>query len=109
MNALSLTDRRAHQCRHDGCDSEAAWHLHLGLQCVGIGKDRIQLQCESTLKVCNRHTKAAMELVMSDWNKVQIAAALISGGFPPPDFSSATAIFVPISHSAIEPAQSDGI
>lgn len=96
--------RRLHQCRHDGCDSEACWHLHVGLECVGIGRDRLQLQCETTLRVCNRHTRQAMELVMNDRNRGQIHAALVGQGYPPPDFSSTKMIWAPINHAAIEPA-----
>lgn len=97
-----MTDnRRLHQCHRSGCDHEAHWQLCLQIQCVGIGRDRIKLVCPSTIRVCNKHTKSAIEFLMTGANKERIGQGLLNQGFPPPDFSSAVAVFEPLDHAAL--------
>lgn len=101
--------RFARQCHRDGCDSEACWRLHLQVECVGtvVAKERIRLRAPTSIRVCNdkQHHKAALEYLMSDGNKSRIVAGLLANGFPAPDWSSATAIFEPLSDAALEPME----
>lgn len=99
-----MTDlRRARQCHRDGCDSEARWRLHLHLQCVGVGRDRITIQAPTSIYLCNdkKHHKAALEYLMSEHNKGAITTDLLANSYPPPDWSSATAVFEPVDPAAL--------
>lgn len=94
--------RRAHQCHHDGCDSEARWQLWLAIECIGVGRDRLSLKCESSIKVCDAHTDRAVQFMLAPGNKSRIAVGLAHGGYPLPDFNSAVPIFAPLEATADE-------
>lgn len=93
-----MTDpRRLHQCRHDGCYSEAQWQLMIEIRCLGASC--FMLKMPSTLMVCERHTKAALAVATNDHAKGQIRNAAFAQGWGMPDFSSMVAMFAPVEHS----------
>lgn len=90
-------NRRLHQCRHDGCDSEAQWQLMLQVRCSG----GFMLKMPSTLMVCDGHTKPAIEIATNDHAKGQLRNAAFQQGWGMPDFSSMVAMFAPVEHEKI--------
>lgn len=60
------------------------------------------LKMPSTLMVCERHTKAAMEIATNDHARWQLRSACFQQGWGMPDFSSLTAMFAPVDHMAVE-------
>lgn len=98
-----MSKRRDHQCHCDGCDSPASWQLWLQMECIAKDGGRIRLQSESTIRLCNKpaHHAKALRFLLSERNKAAIAAGLKSNGFPPPDFSSATPLMVPLAATAL--------
>lgn len=95
--------RRLHQCRHDGCDSEAQWQLLLSVRCNHLAdwnRPAFMLSMPSTLFVCEKHCKAAIELATNDHAKGQIRMMCLAQGFGWPDFSSFVAAFAPVEHEA---------
>lgn len=92
-----IDTRRLHQCRHDGCDSEACWQLMLQVRCSG----GFMLKMPSTLMVCEAHTKPAIECATNDHAKGQIRNAAFQQGWGMPDFSSMVAMFAPVEHEKI--------
>lgn len=94
-----MTDaRRLHQCRHDGCSSQAEWQLMLEMRCSG----GFMLKMPSTLMVCERHTKAAMEIATNDHAKGQLRSACFQQGWGLPDFASLVVMMAPVDHAAVE-------
>jgi hypothetical protein len=99
-------DRRAHQCRHDGCDSAARWQMHVLIECRGSDpRHKLVIEAPSTVQVCDHaaHKRAAMALMASDRNRSAITSALVANGFPAPDWSSVTIVMVPLSALAKPP------
>ena len=96
--------RRYHQCRHDACDSEARWQLLLQVRCNHLAdwnRPAFLLKMPSTLCVCDKHTKAAMEIATNDHAKGQIKMVCLAQGYGWPDFSSLVAMFAPVDHGTI--------
>jgi hypothetical protein len=93
-------NRRLHQCRADGCSSQAEWQLML--QCRCLGASAFMLKMPSTLMVCDKHVKAAMELATNDHAKGQLRIAAFQQGWGMPDFSSMVAMFAPVEHDKVE-------
>lgn len=60
--------RRAHQCRKDGCDSEALWQMFVRFVTRTPTGTFIPMTAESTIKVCDRHRAAACEGFLSERN-----------------------------------------
>lgn len=89
--------RRLHQCRHDGCDSEARWQLMLEVRCSG----GFMLKMPSTLMVCDKHTKPAIEIATNDHAKGQMKTLAMLQGWGMPDFSSMLAMFAPVDHEQV--------
>lgn len=91
--------RRAHQCRHDGCDSPALYevylHLRYGLHLVAIETLR------STLCVCDKHKKHAERFITSDHNKRSISAELAKIGRLGIDWDNAVVEFVPFGELSL--------
>jgi hypothetical protein len=98
MTHVLLDKRRLHQCRHDGCSSQAEWQLLLQLRCSG----GFMMKMPSTLIVCEKHTKAALEIATNDHAKGQMRNVCFQQGWGIPDFSSLTAMFAPVDHVAVE-------
>lgn len=94
-----MDERRLHQCRADGCDSEAAWQLMLEVKC--LGDSMFVLKMPSTLMVCDKHCQAAIELATNDHAKGQIRNMSFQQGWGMPDFSSMVAMFAPVEHEKI--------
>lgn len=98
----NMTERLRHQCHRNGCDSQSTHQACLAFWCVGPAQvegkpaTRIQMKCTTTIKVCERHQSAVEGYVLSDRNKSAIAASIAHENLPPPDFSSAEIIFIPI-------------
>lgn len=59
------------------------------------------LKMPSTLMVCEKHTKAAIELATNDHAKGQIRTAAFQQGWGMPDFSSMVAMFAPVEHEKV--------
>ena len=93
-----MDNRRLHQCHHDGCDRQAEWQLMLSCHCYS----GFHLKIPSTLMVCDKHTKAAMEIATNDHARQGIRNACWQQGWGMPDFSSLTAMFAPVDHAAVE-------
>lgn len=90
-------NRRLHQCRADGCDSEAQWQLLLQVHCSG----GFMLKCPSTLMVCDKHCKPAIELATNDHAKGQLRNVAFQQGWGMPDFSSIVVMFAPVEHEKV--------
>ena len=101
-----MTDtRRLHQCRHDGCDSASKWQLLLQLRCVhpaDWNRPTFLLKMPSTLCVCDKHTKAAMEIATNQHARDQLGVMCWQQGYGTPDWSSLTAMFAPVDHQTVE-------
>lgn len=93
-------NRRLHQCRHDGCSSQAEWQLMLQVQCSG----GFMLKAPSTLMVCDAHTKPAIAIATNDHAKGQLKTVAFLQGWGMPDFNSLTVMFAPVEHEKIEGA-----
>ncbi len=90
-----MTDRRAHQCHRDNCDSEAVAAVELRIMCCAPGvKELVRMNC--SIEVCEKHKDQVREFVLSDRNRKTITNGLTDGGFPEPDFLTAQVMFVPI-------------
>src|SRR5215469_2534260 len=64
-----LTDeRRAHQCRRDGCDSEARWQMFVRFDTFTYGGTFVPLTGKSTIKVCDKHREDAVNGFLSELN-----------------------------------------
>lgn len=92
-----MDDRRLHQCRADGCSSQAEWQLLLQVRCSG----GFMLKMPSTLTVCDKHTKPAIELATNDHAKGQMRNVAFQQGWGMPDFSSLVVMFAPVEHEKI--------
>lgn len=90
-------DRRLHQCRADGCSSQAEWQLLLQVHCSG----GFMLKAPSTLMVCEKHWKPAIELATNDHARGQLRNAAFQQGWGIPDFTSMVAMFAPVEHEKI--------
>lgn len=98
-------DRRFHQCRHDGCDSQAEWQLLLQIRCLhhaDWNRPTFMLKMPSTLMVCDKHTKAAMEIATNHHARNQIRNVCWQQGYGAPDFSSMLAMFAPVDHATVK-------
>jgi hypothetical protein len=91
-----LISRRSFQCHQTSCDSEAKHQACVRFWTLGPKETRIELRCTSTLKVCDRHRKAAEAYLLSPGNKEAVGMGIMKDGLPPPDFSSAEVTFVPL-------------
>ncbi|HYM32312.1 MAG TPA: hypothetical protein VEU47_13485 [Candidatus Cybelea sp.] len=101
---MTDADRRYHQCRHDACDSEARWQLLLQLHTHDVrdwNRPAFMLKIPSTLCVCDRHTKAALEIATNEHAKNGIRNVCWQQGYGAPDFSSMTAYFAPVDHESV--------
>jgi|SRR5579859_6857592 len=99
------SNRRLHQCRADGCTSQSKWQLLLQLRCVHVAdwnRPAFMLKMPSTLMVCDKHTKPAIEIATNDHAKNQIRTLCWQQGFGQPDFTSLTAMFAPVDHATVE-------
>lgn len=76
--------------------------MWLAIECIGVGRDRLSLKCESSIKVCDAHTEKAVQFMLTPGNKSRIAVGLAQGGYPLPDFNSAVPIMVPLGATADE-------
>lgn len=92
----TIKSRRDFQCHQTECDSEGRWQLCLRFFCIGPIESRMELRSVSSLIVCDRHRRKASEYVLSPVNKEAIGTGLLKEGLPPPDFSSAEVIFIPV-------------
>lgn len=88
--------RRVHQCHRTGCDSEATHAAHLRLWFDGL-QQALPLNMRSTIRCCEAHIPAFTIWLLSEDNRVHIAAGLALNGFGEPDFSSAEVEFVPLA------------
>lgn len=88
--------RRAHQCHRTGCDSAAAYELHLHIR-YGLRHRAIE-HLKSTILTCDSKDcrKAANDYLLSDHNKKTIATELAKVGRLSLDWSGAMVEFVPI-------------
>lgn len=99
------SNRRLHQCRHDGCTSQSKWQLLLQLRCTHVAdwnRQAFMLKMPSTLMVCDKHTQPAIELATNDHAKNQIRAMCFREGYGWPDFGSMVAMFAPVDHATVE-------
>jgi hypothetical protein len=97
--------RRLHQCRHDGCSSQAEWQLLLQVNTRDVrdwNRPAFLLKMPSTLFVCDKHTKAAIAIATNDHAKGQIRNACWNEGLGAPDFNSMVVAFAPVDHMAVE-------
>lgn len=95
--------RRAHQCHRDGCDSAAEYEVYLHLR-YGLHHKAIE-HLKSTVKVCDRHRRAANDYLLSDSNKVRISRELAKIGRLAIDWPNAMVEFVPCGEQAWGPQQ----
>lgn len=91
-----MLNRKHFQCSHDNCDSPCKHQACVRFWTIGDKATRIELRCTSTIKVCDRHRRAATEYLLSPSNKERIGMGIMQDGLPPPDFSSAEVTFVPL-------------
>lgn len=82
-----MNDRRAHQCHYRGCDSEAAFEVHLRIMVIGASGSAAPLDMKSTTNVCDRHRTWAASWLLSPANRELIAKGLAEHGIGTPDFS----------------------
>lgn len=88
-----------HQCHRTNCDSEATHEAHLRLWFDGLVQP-LPLDMRSSMRCCEGHIPAFTIWLLSERNKLSIAAGLAMHGFGDPDFSSAEIEFVPIGSMA---------
>lgn len=91
-----MTDRRAHQCHHDGCDSEAEWSLMLVFR-DAAGTEH---KASTTVKVCQRHVEAAARFGLSQQNWTRLARTMTEAGLPLPIYESAHPVMLPVAQPA---------
>jgi len=68
--------RRAHQCHRDGCDSEAVWQMWVRFMTHSPAGHVFPCTCPTTIKVCDRHQRAAAEGFVSERNMDTLAKQL---------------------------------
>jgi len=68
-----VTTRRSHQCKRDGCDSEAVWKMFVRFMTRTPKGNFIPCLAETTIKVCDRHQKDAAEGFVSARNLDMLA------------------------------------
>lgn len=93
--------RRAHQCRHDGCDSAAVYEVHLHVR-YGVRHKAIE-HLKSSMRVCDAHRKTAADFLTSEHNKKVISFKLATIGRLAIDWHNAVVEFVPISEESWSP------
>lgn len=59
------------------------------------------LKMPSTLMVCDKHTKPAIEIATNDHAKGQMKTLAMLQGWGMPDFSSMLAMFAPVDHEQV--------
>ena len=72
--------RRAHQCRHEGCDSAWEWDLVLH---VRYGWHHVAVESIGPIRrvrCCEKHRKAATNFILSEVNKKVISTELAKIG-----------------------------
>jgi len=88
-------ERRKHQCHRDGCDSPAVWqvflHFRYGWHLVAIET------MKSTIRVCDRHRRAANDFILSSHNKKTISREMAKMGRLNIDWDNAMIEFVPLN------------
>ena len=93
--------RRAHQCRHDGCDSQAQWECYLHIR---YGRQHIAIETlKCTIRVCDRHRKEAAAFITSPHNKKTISVKLATIGRLGLDWDNAVIEFVPCGETPWTP------
>lgn len=93
--------RRAHQCRHDGCDSRAQWEVYVHLR-YGLHHKAIEsLKC--TIRVCDLHRKEAAAFITTPHNKKVISTKLATIGRLSIDWDNAMVEFVPCGEKPWSP------
>lgn len=98
-----LDERRAHQCRHDGCDSAAVYEVYLH---VRYGRRHKAIEhLKSSIRVCDKHRKAAGIFLTSEHNKKVISTQLATIGRLAIDWPNAVVEFVPIGEESWSPEQ----
>lgn len=88
--------RRFYQCHKLECDSSSKHQLCVRIWTIGPKEKRIELRCTTSIKVCDRHRKAAEAYVREPQNKEAIGMGMLGEGLPPPDFSSLEVHWVPV-------------
>lgn len=95
--------RRAHQCRHDNCDSVAQYEVHLHLRYGRHHKATEHLK--SSIRVCDAHRRAANNFLTSEHNKRVISTRLATIGRLSIDWPNAVVEFVPVGEEPWTPQQ----
>lgn len=95
--------RLAHQCRHDGCDTQAEYEVFLHIR-YGVHLKAIET-LKSSLRVCDRHKKAANDYLLSERNRKIISTRLATIGRLGIDWDNAIVEFVPAGESPWGPQQ----
>lgn len=96
-------ERRAHQCRYDGCDSAAVYEVHLHLR-YGVRHKAVE-HLKSSIRVCDAHRKTAGNFLTSEHNKKVISTRLATIGRLAIDWPNAVVEFVPVGEESWSPGQ----
>lgn len=88
------SERVAHQCHADGCDSGAVYATKVGLDVAAPGV-RYPVRMLCTIKVCERHKdeERIRRYLLLDHNREMIITGLTEEGHPEPDFLSMRILF----------------
>lgn len=90
-------ERREHQCSKDGCDSEAVYRVFLHFR---YGRHLVATETmESSIRVCERHKKAAHDYILSEINKTLISREMAKVGRLAIDWPNAMIECVPIGEA----------
>jgi hypothetical protein len=98
-----MSDRRLHQCRYGGCDSEAKWTLcvMIPLHSNIVTREQKFFRCESTVARCERHIQIAVDNVLSPQQQQNIRIAARKEGHAAPNFEHARIVVVPIGEQPL--------
>ena len=98
-----FSERRTHQCHYDGCDSPWEWQVFLHIR---YGRRHVAIESlKSTIKVCDRHRRAANDYLLSEHNKREISTKLATIGRLSIDWDNAMVEFVPQGEQSWGPEQ----
>lgn len=99
--AFPADERRAYQCKADGCDSPAVYDVYLHFR---YGRRLVAMESlKSSLRVCDRHKCAARDYLLSETNKANISREMAKAGRLGIDWENAMVEFVPTGEAAWGP------